>query len=60
MIYFITNDFWETEVFCELFIEILLVIFFFQGMKGDLGPRGPPGPKGEKVMYLPKNVPIFS
>lgn len=61
MIYFVTNDLLEIEAFCELYIEITLVMFFFvQGLKGDLGSRGPPGPKGEKVLYLPSKVPIFS
>lgn len=53
MIYFVTNDLLEIQPFCELYIEITLVVFFIQGLKGDLGPRGPPGPKGEKVSYSP-------
>lgn len=60
MIYFVTNDLLEIKALCALCIEITLVLFFVQGLKGDLGPRGSPGPKGEKVSYSPRNVPIFS
>lgn len=59
MTYFVTNDLLEIQSFCELCIEITLVVFFIQGLKGDLGPRGPPGPKGEKVSYSPREVPVF-
>lgn len=58
MIYFVTNDSLEMEAFSALCIEITLVLFFVQGLKGDLGPRGAPGPKGEKVCS-PRKVPIL-
>lgn len=59
MIYLVTNDLLEMSAFCELHTEITLVVFFLQGLKGDLGPRGPPGPKGEKVSYPPRRMSVF-
>lgn len=60
MIYLVTSDLLGIEAFSEVYIEITVVLFFAQGLKGDLGPRGPPGPKGEKVLYSLRKVPIFS